>query len=249
MEPGKDDRLSRIETMWSVVRRAHDTDVDKAHRAQEQLLEQYGGAIRRYLLGALRDESAADEAYQEFALRFVKGDYAKADPERGRFRNFLKTILSRLVIEHHRKRKRRKSVPLGSAIAEPAAAEDAESEEAFTNVWRDELLSRSWAALAETERQTGRPVHTVMNQRVANPELSSADLAEKLSEQLAKTITTSNLRVMLHRARDQFAKILLDEVRNTLDRPRREDLEDELIELRLLKYCRPALERSGEHGN
>lgn len=63
--------------------------------------------------------------------------------------------------------------------------------------------------------------------------------ADRLSAQLGKTITTSNLRVMLHRARDQFAHILLDEVRNTLDQPARADLEEELIELSLLKYCRP----------
>jgi RNA polymerase sigma factor (sigma-70 family) len=240
---GDNDRLSRIETMWSVVRRAHGERNDEARVAQEQLLQRYGGAIKRYLLGALRDETAADEAYQEFALRFVKGDYAKADPDRGQFRSFLKTILTRLIIEHHRKRKHRKSIPLGSAIAEPAAVDDQDADEQFMQVWRDELLRRSWAALAESERMTGRPVHTVMDQRVANPELSSVELADRLSAQLDKTITTSNLRVMLHRARDQFAHLLLDEVRNTLDRPVRSDIEEELIELRLLKYCRPALER------
>lgn len=248
MDKGENERLSRIETMWSVVRRAHTGNVDQARLAQEQMLERYGGAIHRYLLGALRDETAADEVYQEFALRFVKGDYSSADPQRGRFRSFLKTILSRLVIEHYRQRKRRKSVPLGSAIAEPATPTDETAEEEFTQVWRNDLLKRTWEALAEAEQRTGRPIHTVMDQRVTNPQLSSAELAQQLSSKLDKSISTSNLRVMLHRAREEFAQLLLDEVTNTLDQPLRADVEEELIELRLLKYCRPALQQTGERG-
>jgi RNA polymerase sigma-70 factor (ECF subfamily) len=48
---------------------------------------------------------------------------------------------------------------------------------------------------------------------------------------------------MLHRARDRFAELLFDEVSQTLDNPSRNDLEEELAELRLLEYCRPALQR------
>ena len=64
-----DDRhLSRIETLWSVVRQAHDDGSEVARTAQDELLERYGGAARRYLLAALREENAADEVFQEFAL-------------------------------------------------------------------------------------------------------------------------------------------------------------------------------------
>ena len=56
-----EDRLSRIETLWSVVRQAHDGAAsDSRSAAQKQLLEQYGGAVRRYLLAALRNQDAAD---------------------------------------------------------------------------------------------------------------------------------------------------------------------------------------------
>ena len=76
--------------------------------------------------------------------------------------------------------------------------------------------------------------------------MSSAELAERLSKKLGKTISATNLRVMLHRSREQFAHLLLEEVSQTLDQPNRADIEEELIELQLLKYCRPALERSDE---
>ena len=64
--------LSQIQTAWSMVRQAHGDDT-AVHAAQQSLLDRYGGAVRRYALASLRDEDAADEVSQEFALRFVRG--------------------------------------------------------------------------------------------------------------------------------------------------------------------------------
>ena len=47
---------------------------------------------------------------------------------------------------------------------------------------------------------------------------------------------------MVHRSREEFAQILLREVADTLDDPTRAGIEEELIELGLLEYCRPVLE-------
>src|ERR687891_2597361 len=109
--------LSRIQTAWSMVRRAHG-DHTAVHDAQQSLLDRYGGAVRRYALAALRDEDAADEVFQEFALKFVRGDFGNADPHRGRFRAFVKTIVYRLIVDHQRRRKHRlREVAMHSAIA------------------------------------------------------------------------------------------------------------------------------------
>src|SRR4051812_3801842 len=61
-----DQRLSRISTLWSLVHRAHQGPAEAVHSARRQLLERYGGAIRRYLHKLLPDPDAADEVYQEF---------------------------------------------------------------------------------------------------------------------------------------------------------------------------------------
>ena len=47
------DRLSQIETLWSVVRRAHGTQDNSTRLAQEQMVERYGSAIKNYLLAAM----------------------------------------------------------------------------------------------------------------------------------------------------------------------------------------------------
>ncbi len=60
------------------------------------------------------------------------------------------------------------------------------------------------------------------------------------------TTTIGSPGQTLHRAREKFADMLLDEVIQSLDNPNRETLENELIELGLLEYCKPALERRAE---
>src|SRR5690242_3351455 len=99
-----DTRLNNIVTLWTEVRRAHDDPSDAGRLAREKLLNRYGGAIRRYLLGALRDPDAADELSQEFAYRFLNGGLKGVDPNRGRFRDFVKGVLFHLVADHHAKK-------------------------------------------------------------------------------------------------------------------------------------------------
>ena len=67
--PAFQQRLSRITTLWSVVCRAHDGSGEAAVSAQRQLLDRYGGAVRRYLQAVVRTSEAADELFQEFAVR------------------------------------------------------------------------------------------------------------------------------------------------------------------------------------
>ena len=77
-----DQHLSEIQTLWSMVQRAHG-DHTAVQPAQQALLDRYGGAIHRYALAALRDEDAADEVFQEFAVKFVRGDLGELPDGRG----------------------------------------------------------------------------------------------------------------------------------------------------------------------
>src|ERR1700730_60584 len=98
-------RLSRISTLWSLVCQAHEGPAEAANSARQQLLERYGDAIRRYLRKLLRDADAADEVFQEFALQLVRGDLRGADPQRGRFRQFVKGTLFHLVADYRKRRR------------------------------------------------------------------------------------------------------------------------------------------------
>jgi DNA-directed RNA polymerase specialized sigma24 family protein len=243
MEPtDPNQHLSQILTLWTVVDQAHGQDAEAVTAARQRLLQRYGGAVKKYLLGALRDPELADELTQEFALRFLAGKYQGVDRERGRFRNFVKGVLAHLIADHFRRRQAQPHlVPLDGEYAGTPGLDPAAPDALFMESWRQALLGRAWQALAEIEAETGQPFHTVLRLRVDQPDLRSAQMAEQLSAQLGKPVSATSVRQTLHRARDRFADLLLDEVVQTLGRSAAEDLEQELIELNLLTYCQSAL--------
>ena len=243
----EEQRLSRMVTQWSIVRCAHDSESDDRRAAQRALLERYGGAIRRYLLACLRDNDAADEVFQDFALRFVRGDFQCADPEHGRFRSFVKTVISHMVVDFHRRQQRRvrREALLRNDAAELLAGPDDRppAPDALVASWRDDLLARCWEQLRDLENRERRPLYTVLRFRADHAEADSQQLAEILTAHLGRPLTAGNVRVLVHRAREKFAELLLKEVADSLGDGSLDQLEQELIELRLHDYCRDALAR------
>ncbi len=244
-QESQNQRLCSIKTLWSVVREAHEGQPGTAEAAQRQLLARYGGAIRRYLRACLHDAEAAEELFQEFALRFLTGGFRKADPGKGRFRDYVKTSLYHLIGNFQRQRRREQLKRLAPDHAEPAVepAEPAERDPEFLAAWRDDLLARCWAALAEAESRGGPPLHTVLRFQAENPAMRSPQMAEELGQRLGKALTATGVRQTLFRARGKFADLLVEEVAHSLGDPTDEQLEEEFRELGLLEHCRPALER------
>jgi RNA polymerase sigma factor (sigma-70 family) len=238
--------LSQIGTHWTIVRQAHSGSPDLVTRAQQALMERYSGSVYRYLLGALRDRHAADDLFQEFALRFVRGAFRNADPDKGRFRDFVKTSLYHLILDYQ---KRQRAAPRAMSVedcgVEPAVVDLHYSEEEFLQSWRQEILCRTWEALAAECAPAKQPHYRVLRLRAENDTLTSAQMAEQLSQQLGQVVNAAWVRQTLRRARDKFADLLLKELADSLDNPSRDRLEQELIDLDLLRYCQQALQQHG----
>jgi RNA polymerase sigma-70 factor (ECF subfamily) len=236
--------ISQIDTIWPVLRQAHTGDPVAVNAAQQAILQRYRPAIFRYLVACLGDTEAADDLCQEFSLRFVRGDFRNADPEKGRFRDLLKSSLYHLIIDYH-KRRQRGMPQLSPEAPEPSAdsASTLDSDRQFLAAWRADLLNKAWEKLAEEEHQTGRPMHTVLHYRAAHPEMRSAQMAEQLTGRLGKEVTGDWVRKWLHAARERFAEFLLDEVSASLQDATREAIVQELIDLELFQYCKIAVDR------
>jgi RNA polymerase sigma-70 factor (ECF subfamily) len=219
---------------------AHAGPPGEAGAAFQELLQRYGGAVYRYLLGAVRDPEVADDLAQEFALRFLRGGFQGANRERGRFRNYLKTALIHLVHDHHRARQQwpRALAPDGPDPAAPEV-DEADSEHQFLLSWRAELLERTWHALAAANPA----YHAVLRLRIEEPELPSAQMAQRLAGPLGKSCTAAWVRKTLQRAHEKYAELLLDEVAVSLEGATPEQLREELQTLDLLRFCQSALER------
>jgi RNA polymerase sigma-70 factor (ECF subfamily) len=248
--------LADVVTHWSNVFRAQQAEGDTATAARHDLLVRYHDAVRRYLRAELRDEHAADTVFSNFALRVLEADrfLQKADPARGRFRDYLKTVLRHMVADHHRQRQRdqRKQQPLvPGSEQEPAESEPAlpGEDERFLSCWRQELINQTWAALEQAEKRTGQPYAVLLRLQEEQPELRSAQLAERLTARLGRPFSAAGVRQLVHRGRELFGDLLVREVARSLEvdpaTPEGSDrVEGELIDLGLLfSYCKAALQR------
>jgi RNA polymerase sigma factor (sigma-70 family) len=232
MESGDAKRLNEIATHWTQVRLALQGNGPAASQAQGELFERYHGAMRRYLQAALHDPSAVDDLMQEFAVALVSGGFRHVRPERGRFRDYVKGVLFHLVRKHRRAEQRRVGRRvLDIDLTDPESFATA-CDEQFRQSWRDELLERTWEALAARE-----PTYfTVLDCRAHHPDMTSDEMVASLKPQLGKPLTAAGVRQTLHRARKCFVNLLLQQVARSLEFPTPAAIQEELRELELTKF-------------
>lgn len=105
--------------------------------------------------------------------------------------------------------------------------------------WRTCVLDRAWQKLDFTQQKSdGNLGYTVLRLTVDQRQADSATLAEQVSQLSGCPCTAAAFRKQLSRARHQFAKAIITELRHALTTPTREALEQELIGLNLLSYVR-----------
>jgi RNA polymerase sigma-70 factor (ECF subfamily) len=235
--------LDDIETLWSDVFRAHSDAGESAQAARARLLLRYIRAVQRYLLAITRDPNVADELTQEFALDVLRGRFKGADPNRGRFRDLIRTSARNLVRDYFRRMKARHQASSEGGPEPVDQPDDVGPDEPFLRSWRNELHERTWAALAAHEQGTKQPLHEILRLRVDQPEMTSAQMAECMSQRLGRPVNDNWVRQVLLRARAKYVDLLLDEVAASLHNPTHGQLEEELIELGLLSSCREGLRR------
>jgi len=129
---------------------------------------------------------------------------------------------------------------------EPTKAETAQQ---FLDCWRQELSNRAWQTLEQTEQKTGQPYAFLLRLQTEQPDLRSAELAERLAVQRHRPFTAAGVRQLTHRGRALLGDLLVEEVARSLqldpsDPEAVTRVEDELIALGLLfSYCTTALAR------
>src|SRR5262249_55900304 len=155
-------------------------------------LERYSGAVYRYLCGAVHDPEVAGELAQEFALRLLRGDFHRADPDRGRFRDYIRSVLINLLNKHFRSQQRRPQTLADGAAELPC---DSAGSPTFEDCLRDEVLARTWSALKDAQPR----YHAVLLMRAEEPDLSSSEMAERLSATSGTAWKADQVRKTLER--------------------------------------------------
>jgi RNA polymerase sigma-70 factor (ECF subfamily) len=223
-----------------MLRRAHADSEMSAAEARRILVLRYSPAIRGYVRALARDDETADELAQDFMVRMLRGDFAGADPNRGRFRDLLKTAIRNMVRNHWEKQRRRR--PADFDVAELGQDDAPEDADPWLENWRRNLLEVAWSRLEEHQNEhPGSTVHTILKLRADYPEDDSKQLAERLTATLGRPIKPEAVRQQLHRARVRLAEFLVEEVADAIDQPVGERIQDELIALGLYEHIRDVL--------
>lgn len=242
MTPSGDEpsRLEAISTRWTLLRRAHGASVTSAGEARNALVLRYLPVIRRYIGALLQNDQDADDVTHDVVVRLLGGDFAGADPARGRFRDLLKTAIRNMVRNRWARDKRRRASGLDAA--EVAAEPDSADEERWTAEWRESVLDLAWKAFQEQEQaRPGSTSYTLLRLRADHPDDSSEELAARFSAATGRPVRADAVRQKLRRARLQFADLVIAEVARALNDPTPEKIEDEIVSLGLGALLRDLL--------
>ena len=220
------ERLSDLDTDWTNIRSAH-IQGPEGQAAMSELIGRYHDAIERYLRLKLRDRHLADEVFQEFWTKLLTHKLAGADNTKGRFRDYLRTVVHRLIIDHFRAKKLQ-TLPPGDLL-DPTTP-DAE----FDRVWREAIIKRVMSRLETYEASTPNNRYaTVLSLRLSNAKAPIETLAAMLGKKVGARVTPESFRKTLQRARAKFLDLLVFELRETIDPAEPEDIEAEMIDLGL----------------
>lgn len=214
-------------TQWSQVIAAGDPDAPLARESLAELCAAYWYPLYAYIRRRGHDSEQARDLTQDFFTRALeKGLLAEADPTRGRFRSFLRTVCTHFLANHRDREhaiKRgggRVAIPLDAAGAEGQYARELADgltpERIFDRSWALTLLGRVLDRLGREYDEAGKTaVFEALRGRLAGDteESSYTNVAAQIG------LTEGAARVAAHRLRRRYGELLRQEIGNTLADP------------------------------
>lgn len=224
-------------TQWSRVILAGDPDAPLARESLAELCNAYWYPLYAYIRRRGYDPEKAKDLTQDFFARALeKGLLAEADPARGRFRSFLRTVCADFLCnrrdwEHARKRGGGRTIlPIDATGAEGQYARELADgltpERIFDRSWALTLLRRVLDQLGQEYDEAGKAAtfEALRGVLAGDGEASSyAAVAARLGT------TEGAARVAAHRLRRRYGELLRQEIAATVADPAQVD--DEIRDL------------------
>lgn len=225
-------------THWSVVLAAGGEATPASLEALDRLCRTYWPSIFAYAVRLGHAESDAKDLTQSFFEHFLAKQYIRAaDPQRGRFRGFLRTSFKHFTQAEWAKTQAQKrgggaTIVAWDEIRDYRFAELAECETpdlCYDRQWALRLFAQSMTRLRREYEEAGRS-HPY---RLLRPFLErSGDEASHREVARELGMTVNAVVVAIHRLRQRLRELVREEVAQTVASP--EDIEDELRHLRRL---------------
>jgi RNA polymerase sigma-70 factor (ECF subfamily) len=224
-------------TRWSIVLAAGDRGSPTRQEALSSLCQTYWYPLYAFARRTgLRAEAAQDLTQDFFAHLLEKETLRQVDPEKGRFRSFLLSCFRNYQTDQQRRARAQKRgggkmpVPIeletaeGLYVREPS--HDQTPEKAFERHWALTLLQRAVDRLEQehTGPRKERMFATLKNYLPGGR--SPVPYAEAARELEMNEVT---IKVAIHRLRQRFRAVLLEEISHTVDRE--DQVDDEVRHL------------------
>jgi RNA polymerase sigma factor (sigma-70 family) len=220
-------------THWSVVLAAGRADAPGAQNALARLCSTYWYPLYAYARRRGYSAHDAQDLTQAFFAQLLeRQSFARADPNRGRFRSFLLGVMNHFLANEWTRAHAQKRgggvtfLPLQFETAETRygqePADNITPEQNYERRWAMALLEEVLRRLAEEYNQDGRAElfaelnPCLVGERAAQP---YAELAVKLG------VTEGTVKSAVHRMRQRYRQLLRDEIANTVAEPGEVDAE------------------------
>ncbi len=223
-----------VTTHWSVVLMAQDKTSPDCQQALETLCRTYWYPLYAFVRGSGYSPQDAQDLTQGFFMQLLEKDYLRVvDPQKGRFRTFLKMALKRFLGHEWDKVRAVKrgggqnrlsfDTALGEEFFQREGAGSEEPDQIYDRRWALTLLGEATARLEREYACSGKGSELQQLQPFLTAERGSIPYAKLAS---ALQTTEGAARVALHRLRKRFREIFREAVAETVAAP--EDLDQEV---------------------
>ena len=214
---------SKSNSSINLVRSSHSwTQADSA----AGFVLRYLSPMRRQLTVVLGSKAEADEALKILLSHLVQAGFG--DHKRGRLRDFLVRGVRSCA-------KARMGELSEDESRDAKLAELTLHSKDWLRLWRECLLERSWRALERFEHANpDAPVYSVLSRATADEHATSDVLAVRICEECGIEIDADMVESLLPAARTMFAQLIADEVVETLEKPSKDDVKEEIKTLGMM---------------
>lgn len=215
---------SFVTTRWSLVLAARDRDSPDGDEALESLCRQYWYPLYGFVRGMGHSAHDAQDLTQEFFSRLLAKEYLRVvDPERGRFRTFLRMAVRRFLANEWQKTQALKRgggamiLALDTVHAEERLQSDfggpLAPDVAYDRRWAVALLKEASERLEREYARASKRAHYETLKPYLTAERGSIPYAA-----IAEGLGTDEgaARVAIHRMRKRFRKLFRDAVGDTV---------------------------------
>lgn len=232
-ETGSQSHQAFVTTHWTQVLLAADYHSPDSAQALEKLCQSYWPPLYCYLRRDGRSSHEAEDLTQAFFARLLeRNTLAMANPERGRFRNFLLTALKNFVVNEWRSEHTQKKGGQFQILSLDAqTAENHYVAEPGDHLTPEVLYDKQWAlTVVERVMDRLRAEYTTIGKADLFEDLKPFLAAKKATPhaELAKKhgIPVSTIGVIIYRLRERYGELLREKIAAIVNEP--SEIDDEI---------------------